>query len=59
MDKTDKEIVAEILLAQGITAEPTDAAVAAYKARADAVWDEATRDVERAAQIDAALRPCC
>jgi hypothetical protein len=59
MDKTDKEIVAEILLAQGITAEPTDAAVAAYKARADAVWDEAVRDVERSARIASLVRPCC
>jgi hypothetical protein len=59
MDKTDKEIVAEILRAQGITAEPTNAAVAAYKVRADAVWNEAVRDVERSAQINAALRSCC
>jgi hypothetical protein len=58
--KTDKEIVAVILRAQGITAEPTPEAVRAYKVYADMVWSEATRSAEfDAAMASSSHQGCC
>jgi hypothetical protein len=53
MAKSDKEIVRDILLAQGIKDEPTPAAVAVYNDAAFDVWTEATRDAEYDANVNA------
>lgn len=49
--KSDKNIVRDILRAQGVWDEPTKEAVAAYRAAADAVRSEATADANYDAQM--------
>lgn len=56
MAKSDKNIVRDILRAQGIWAEPTAEAVKAYRDASHEVWSEATRDAEYDAQMNENFR---
>jgi hypothetical protein len=51
MAKSDKNIVHDILRAQGVTTEPTPEAIKVFRDATQEIWSEATRDAEYDAQM--------